>query len=132
MTPTLIAVAVVEYEGRFLIGQRSESFVLGGLWEFPGGKVEPGETSEEAALRECSEETGLAVEIAGEYPSQVHRYDHGAVELRFFACRPREPLQAPRSPFRWVARDELGKYEFPAGNRQLLKILLAEESADHP
>jgi 8-oxo-dGTP diphosphatase len=126
MKPVLIAVAVVEHEDRFLIGRRPDEIALGGLWEFPGGKVEPGETPEDAALRECREETGLEAEIVGEFSPHVERYDHATVHLRFFGCRPRDPSQMPREPFCWVPRSSLAEYEFPAGNRNLLKILLAE------
>ncbi len=123
--PKAIAIAVVEHQGRFLIGRRPEGVALAGLWEFPGGKVEPGETAADAATRECREETGYAIQVVGEYPSVVQHYDHGSVHLRFFACRPLDPTQPPRAPFVWVAREALADYEFPAGNRELLAILLS-------
>lgn len=127
MPPVAIAIAVVEHDGRFLIGRRPEGVALAGLWEFPGGKVEPGETAAEAALRECREETGCTARIVGEYPSVVQHYDHGAVRLRFFACRPVDPAQPPQAPFVWIARDALANYEFPEGNRQLLTLLASSE-----
>src|SRR5689334_15758984 len=123
--PTLIAIAVVECDGRFLIGQRPPGVPLAGLWEFPGGKVESGETAETAAIRECREETGLRVQIVGEYPSHVQQYEHDRVELRFFRCEPVDPRTMPQSPYRWVERALLGDYEFPAGNRNLLKTICA-------
>jgi 8-oxo-dGTP diphosphatase len=122
--PTPIAIAVVEHEGRFLIGQRPEGVPLAGLWEFPGGKIEPGETPEAAAVRECLEETGLQVQPLFRYPVHTEQYDHGGVELHFIACRPlNEQAGCPKSPFRWVAQSELKQYEFPSGNRGLLKLL---------
>src|SRR6187401_2375597 len=99
---TDIAIAVVEQEGQFLIGQRPPGVALAGLWEFPGGKVEPGESPAEAARRECREETRLAIDVVGEYPPNVQTYDHAVVELRFFACRPRDATQPPLAPFRWT------------------------------
>jgi 8-oxo-dGTP diphosphatase len=125
MTLQLIAIAVVEHEGWFLIGRRPDGVPLAGLWEFPGGKVEPGESPENAAMRECREETGIDAEIMGEYPSHVQHYEHGAVHLRFFACRPRDSSQTPREPFQWTPRSSLAEYEFPAGNRALLDRLLS-------
>lgn len=122
---TSIAIAVVEDEGRFLIGQRPADVALGGLWEFPGGKVEPGESPTAAAMRECVEETGIAVEVLGPYPEQIHTYDHGTVRLRFFACRATTDVP-PRPPFRWVARADLAQYAFPAGNAALLAHLATE------
>ena len=60
---TLIAIAIVEYDGLFLVGQRPPDVPLAGLWEFPGGKVQAGETPEAAAARECFEETGLTAQV---------------------------------------------------------------------
>ncbi|HEY2414080.1 MAG TPA: (deoxy)nucleoside triphosphate pyrophosphohydrolase [Pirellulaceae bacterium] len=120
-----VAIAVVEQNGCFLIGQRPEGVPLAALWEFPGGKILPGETAEAAAVRECLEETGVRVENVLHLSSVSHAYEHGTVALDFIACRPVEDEQAtPRLPFRWVPRGELGKYEFPAANRQILNQLL--------
>jgi mutator protein MutT len=121
---TSIAIAVVEHEGRFLIGQRPPDAPLAGLWEFPGGKVEPSELPSVAAIRECREETGLEVKVEGEYPPEQHDYEHGRVQLRFFRCVPLSPNAVPIAPFRWVERAGLAKHEFPAGNKGLLAILL--------
>lgn len=125
---TLIAIAVVERDGEFLIGRRPEGVPLAGLWEFPGGKVESGETAEHAARRECWEEAGLAVEVLHEYPPHAQDYAHGRVELRFFACRLTSPEQSPRTTFQWVSRVELANYQFPEGNRELLSLLLNSET----
>jgi mutator protein MutT len=122
-----IAVAVVRHEDRFLVGQRPAGAALEGLWEFPGGKVQGHETLEEAATRECLEEAGLDVEVLHAYPSRLHQYDHDRVHLHFFACRPLDPGQTPRAPFRWAPRDQLSRYEFPAGNERLLRYLIHEE-----
>jgi 8-oxo-dGTP diphosphatase len=85
--PTLVAVAVVEHDGKFLVGERPEGAPLAGFAEFPGGKVEPGETPEEAAVRECVEESGLHVEIVRELMVKRHQYDHGLLQIHFFLCR---------------------------------------------
>jgi mutator protein MutT len=127
--PADIAIAVVEHQGRFLIGQRPADVALGGLWEFPGGKVEPGETPENAAVRECLEETGLAVQVIGDYPLHDHEYAHDKVRLHFFRCQLSSPMSEVRFPFRWVARAELASYEFPRGNDGILKLLLSEPEA---
>jgi len=128
--PTAIAIAVVEHEGRFLVGQRLDGVPLAGLWEFPGGKISPGESPEDAAVRECLEETGLHVQSIDRYPAHIEQYDHGQVHLHFIACRPATaaPLEQikPRAPFRWVLRADLAHYEFPAGNAQLVASLLTE------
>ena len=126
--PTPIAIAVVEHDGRFLIGQRPAGVPLAGLWEFPGGKIQPGETPEVAAVRECLEETGLSVEPLFRYPSHIHAYEHDSVELHFIACRPLTEQSAKlTSQFRWVNREDLLKFDFPEGNRGLLSLLTGRE-----
>lgn len=123
-----IAIAVVERDGRFLIGQRSADGPLPGLWEFPGGKVEPGETPEQAAVRECREETGLDVAVVALYDRVVYRYAHGDVELHFFACRPLVADQTPADRFRWAPAEELSRYEFPPANARLVERLAESRS----
>jgi mutator protein MutT len=121
--PTKIAVAVVEQDGRFLIGQRPEGAALAGLWEFPGGKLEPGETLEQAAVRECQEEAGIAVKVLGERMVVTQQYGHGMLELHFFACSPSSADQVPKQPFRWVHGAQLGDYAFPAANSTVVETL---------
>lgn len=121
--PTLIAIAVVEHRGRFLVGIRPPEADLGGFSEFPGGKVEAGELPAHAAVRECLEETGLEVEVDGEFPEHVHQYDHAQVWLMFFHCRLKQSDERPQVPFRWFDRDELRTLRFPAGNNSLLALL---------
>lgn len=135
-----IAVAVVEHQGQFLVGIRPEGAKLAGMWEFPGGKVEAGESLAAAAERECAEETGLSVEVVELLLDQLFTYPHGVVHLFFFACRLQaagsqmaetqaagsrvaESWPQPRHPFRWVLRSSLAELPFPAGNRELLRRL---------
>lgn len=121
---TRIAVAVVERAGEYLIGRRPSNVPLAGYWEFPGGKVHADETPASAAVRECWEETGLTVRVAAEFPPEVHDYDYGRLELRFFACELADAAAEPRAPFRWVPRGELSRYQFPEANRQLIERLV--------
>ena len=123
--PVEIAVAVVEHQQRFLVRRRAAGQPLGGLWEFPGGKVEPGETVADAALRECQEETDLAVELVGAYARQTEHYAHGAVTLHFFAARPIGETNDAAGDWKWVSRESLAELEFPSGNRRLIEHLLA-------
>jgi 8-oxo-dGTP diphosphatase len=127
--PVEIAVAVVEHEGRWLIGQREADRALPGFWEFPGGKIEPGETPAEAAMRECLEETGARVEVVGAYPETSHDYEHGAVHLHFLACRLIEQQRPLPARFRWVATGELASFTFPPANASLLALLAARTDA---
>ena len=124
-----IAVAVVAHDGRYLIGLRPEGVPLAGYWEFPGGKIRPGESPADAVVRECLEETGLSVRVVGEYPQATYDYEHAAVCLHFFAC---EPLLSPSSALtprlRWATAAELGEYRFPPANAALLARLRAGRS----
>jgi 8-oxo-dGTP diphosphatase len=124
----LVAIAVVEHEGRFLIGRRPAGKPLAGYWEFPGGRVEEGETPQAAAIRECQEETGVVVFATGNYGIVKHEYEHAVVELHFVACRPAsDPPPQPTPPFMWVSREDLRACSFPAGNESVLRRLLQRE-----
>lgn len=124
--PTPIGIAVVEEEGRFLVGTRPEGTVLAGFAEFPGGKVLPGESTEGCAARECFEETGLRVEPIDEVECIAWEYPHGRVELHFIRCRVTE-RDPPTPPFRWVTKKELATLRFPDANARVISTLLARE-----
>lgn len=130
--PIPIAVAVVEHDNRILVGRRRPGAKLAGLWEFPGGKVEAGETPDQAAVRECLEETGLEVAVVSALPETVQNYEHGCVILHFFACTLCTPDQTPRPPFHWHDRRRLGELEFPSGNREVLELLASKPSTPSP
>lgn len=96
-----------------------------GVWEFPGGKCEPGETPAEATARECLEEVGLAVMVGRLDRTTRFRYPHGFVELHYFHCAP-EPADAEPaagSGFRWVAARDLLALRFPPANEALIAEL---------
>ncbi len=117
--------AVVEHQGRYVVGQRPVGVPLAGLWEFPGGKVHVDESPAAAAVRECHEETGLVVGVCGEFAPVVYDYSHGRINLRFFACRLLGADASARAPFKWVDVVELARLEFPPANGQLLSQLLS-------
>jgi 8-oxo-dGTP diphosphatase len=126
---TLIAIAIVEYDGLFLVGQRPPDVSVAGIWEFPGGKVQAGEAPEAAAARECFEETGLAAQVIEECAVVRHDYPHDRIELHFFRCAPVDPNESPRMPFRWIAATGLADLRFPDANRAILDQIIAEHSA---
>jgi A/G-specific adenine glycosylase len=124
-----IAAAVVWRDPRLLIARRPEDGLLGGLWEFPGGKVEPGETAAEAACREVREELGVAVEILGPLAKVRHAYSHFRITLHLFHARwlsggpaAGEVGSEDGSP-RWVLPAELDRYAFPAANHEVIRQL---------
>lgn len=124
--PTIVAIAVVEHEDSFLVGERPPGKTLAGLAEFPGGRVNADETPEDAAIRECVEETGLHVRATGTYGEWLHEYPHGLVHLHFFACAVDGESVTPQPPFRWVDRADLVMLKFPEANHEVLSKLLAK------
>lgn len=126
---TDIAVAVVEHEGRYLIGLRARGVPLAGCWEFPGGKLMPGETPAAAAVRECLEETGLVVRVSGEYPSTDYDYPHARVRLHFFSGQCVVQQRPLPERFRWVTASELAQFAFPPANAALVARLAASKTA---
>lgn len=120
-----IVVAVVRRHGRYLIGRRPASGLLGGMWEFPGGKIEPGETHEQALVREVREETGLEIRVGDPVATVDHAYSHFAVTLHVYACRAIAGRAKAHfhSELKWVPRSQLDEYAFPAANRRFLDNL---------
>ncbi|RIK84207.1 MAG: (deoxy)nucleoside triphosphate pyrophosphohydrolase [Planctomycetota bacterium] len=124
-TPHLIAIAVVEHDGRYLIRRRPEGAPLAGYWEFPGGKALSGEPAEAAAVRECLEETGLVVRAVGRLVELDHQYDHGALRLSFERCACVDSAAKPAGGFEWVDGSALGDYRFPPANETVLRLILS-------
>ncbi len=120
-----IAVAAIRRSGRYLIGRRPPQGLLGGLWEFPGGKIEPGETPQDAVVREVREETGLRVRVGPRLATVEHAYSHFSVTLHVYACEVLAGRARPRqhSALKWVTRARLGDYAFPSANRRFLDRL---------
>lgn len=120
-----IAVGVIWRDGRILIAKRPPEGLLGGLWEFPGGKREPGEELEATLVREVREELGLEVEPGSKIAVVDHAYTHFEITLHAFHCRHRAGRPEPRAAedVAWVRPDELETYAFPAANRRIIEAL---------
>jgi mutator protein MutT len=120
----VVLAAVIERDGRFLLTRRHRDAHLGGLWEFPGGKCEPGETHDECLRRELLEELGANATIGREILATEHAYADRTVRLHFRACALHgEPAALLGQDMRWAARDELKTLEFPAADRALIEML---------
>jgi A/G-specific adenine glycosylase len=121
-----IGVAVVRNDqGLILIDRRPVNGLLGGLWEFPGGKIEPDETVEECIKREILEEIGIDIEVEAHLITIDHAYTHFRVTLIVHYCRylAGEPTPIECDEIRWVTLDEIDHFPFPKANMVLQEIL---------
>ncbi|MHC4561174.1 MAG: A/G-specific adenine glycosylase [Planctomycetota bacterium] len=121
-----IAVGVVIKRGKVLIARRKPDVMLGGLWEFPGGKMQSGEAAAQAAIREVREEVGI--EVAADdtpFATVQHAYSHFRITLQAVVCRHvrGRPRAIGCEAVRWVAMDDLGDYAFPRANQKVLAKL---------
>ncbi|WP_300071368.1 8-oxo-dGTP diphosphatase MutT [uncultured Ruegeria sp.] len=121
------AVALIDIEGRVLLAQRPEGKSMAGLWEFPGGKIEPGETPEAALIRELQEELGIDTWASCLAPLTFasHSYDDFHLLMPLFACRKWDgiPQSKEGQSLKWVRANELRSYPMPAADVPLISIL---------
>lgn len=124
MTKFTVVAAVVEVEGRVLLTRRLRGTHLEGLWEFPGGKCDPGETMSEALRRELREELAIDADVGEEILATTHEYADRLVELHFFDCR-LTGVPAPQlgQEMRWTAIDDLASLDLPPADATLVRRL---------
>lgn len=120
-----IAVGVIWKGDKLLIGRRRTDQMLGGLWEFPGGKRKPGETLAETAAREILEETSLKVKVGAPYMQVKHAYTHFKITLTAFHCDYRSGTAMPHSTdeLKWITLDEIEDYPFPKANKTVIEAI---------
>ena len=117
------AVAVIEREGRYLIHKRAPGGLLAGLWEFPGGKIEAGETPRRAVRREVREETGIRLRSVRRLGTVRHAYTRFLVTLHVFLCRPAAIPDLAPGQFRWVSLAAIRRYALPSGSVRIVDLL---------
>jgi mutator protein MutT len=118
----VVAAAVIERDGCFLVTRRQPGVHLEGLWEFPGGKCDPGEPLDACLRRELREELDVASQIGNEIYSVTHAYPDRTVTLHFFAATlVGEPRPQVGQEMRWVARAELATLDFPPADAALIE-----------
>ncbi|MGA7341597.1 MAG: (deoxy)nucleoside triphosphate pyrophosphohydrolase [Terracidiphilus sp.] len=123
-----VAAALIVRGGEVLIGQRRADQPMASMWEFPGGKIEPGESPQQALVRELFEELGIRASVGPPVTRIRHNYRHGgAVDLQFFSVREfvGEIVNHIYQEVRWVRLEDLTSYDFLAADRGLIRELAA-------
>ncbi|HEY4136286.1 MAG TPA: 8-oxo-dGTP diphosphatase MutT [Alphaproteobacteria bacterium] len=126
-TILVVAVALIDSDGRILIAQRPPGKSLAGLWEFPGGKIDPGETPEAALVRELREELGIEVEEAclGPFTFASHSYEKFHLLMPLYLCRVWQGTPQPREGqvLKWVRPSQLDDHPMPPADKPLVAML---------
>ena len=120
--------AIIKDGDRYLVGQRAANKAQGGLWEFMGGKIEPGETPEQALARECREELGIEIESECIIDSVIHEYPEKTIRLTLISCSPKTgsiPKALEHQQIRWVTHEEMDALDFAPADRELIKKQIA-------
>jgi 8-oxo-dGTP diphosphatase len=122
-----IAVALLRRANLWLVSRRKEDAHLGGYWEFPGGKIERGESAESAAVRELQEECAVRAEAIRALAAVRHEYDDRVVEIVPVLCGwlSGEPRAISGSACRWVSGEELARLPMPPANQAVIRLALA-------
>ncbi len=124
---TVVAVALVDADGRVLLAQRPEGKAMAGLWEFPGGKIHPGESPEAALIRELKEEIDIDVTEAclAPFTFASHRYEKFHLLMPLYVCRRWKGVMQPREgqTLAWVRPAKLGEYPTPPADIPLVAML---------
>lgn len=121
----VVVAAIIRRPGEILISRRLHDVHLAGVWEFPGGKVEAGESHSTALRREIREELGIDVAVFAELLTTTHHYETKSIELHFFECaiETGEPQAIGVADFKWVTPSALTLYEFPEADREIVRYL---------
>jgi mutator protein MutT len=130
---TVVVAAVIEQDDAYLVTRRPEGTHLAGLWEFPGGKIDPPETHIQALRREIREELDADVSVGGLVFYTAHDYADRTVTLYFYQCRlAGEPRPLLGQQMRWVPRAELAALNFPPADAELIRQLVADQPSAGP
>jgi 8-oxo-dGTP diphosphatase len=120
----VVTAAIIQRDGRYLVTRRQAGVHLAGVWEFPGGKCDAGESLSDCMVRELREELGIGATVGAEFFSTAHDYPDRRVELHFFECvTSDDPAPLLGQEMRWVPREELASLEFPPADAELIARL---------
>ena len=123
---TEVVAALIWQENKFMICQRPSHKARGLLWEFVGGKVEPGETKEQTLIRECQEELAVTLSVGNVFMDVVHEYPDITVQLTLFNAKIAEglPQKLEHNDIKWIAPSEIFNYDFCPADKEILKRIL--------
>ena len=126
---TAVTAGVIWRDDRVLIARRPLDGMLGGLWEFPGGKQDEGESLVECLKREIQEELGIEIEVGERLTTIEHAYTHLRITLHVFRCRYQSgrPQAIEVADYAWVSLDELDGYAFPVTDQAIIRVLKGQE-----
>jgi mutator protein MutT len=123
----VVAALIFDENGHLLITKRNANAHLGGLWEFPGGRLEAGETPQQALIREISEEVDLNIEVDSFFWHEIEEYESRIIDISFYNCRMNPPRQriSPKdvADYQWIQPEKIDEYTFPKADLKLVKLL---------
>ena len=127
-----VVAALIRRDDRFMICQRPAHKARGLLWEFVGGKVEQGETPQQALARECREELGVEIRADGVFTELEHTYPDLTIRLTLYNAYivSGEPQKLEHNDIRWIRTDEIDEYDFCPADEEILKLLKQEKPAE--
>ena len=126
---TEVVAALIWDKDKFMICQRPATKARALLWEFVGGKVEPGETKEQALIRECQEELAITLNVGSEFMAVMHEYPDISVHLTLFNATISEgvPQKLEHNDIRWITVNEISQYKFCPADEAILQRLYADK-----
>lgn len=129
MTVEVVA-ALIWNDGKFLVCQRPENKARGLLWEFVGGKLEAGESREQALIRECQEELNIQISVGEQFAEVTHEYTDITVHLTLFnaAIASGKPQLIEHNAIRWISPDEIPEYEFCPADKVFLDLIMSKNN----
>lgn len=125
-----VTAAIIRHNGKILICQRPANKHCGLLWEFPGGKIEAGETGEQCVIRECQEELGVTLNVEQKLTDITYEYPDRIIYLHFYLCSIASGIieKNEHNALEWVSHDELDRYEFCPADEEIISELKRMDS----
>ncbi len=123
--PTAVVAGIIKQNGKYLITKRYENSHLGGMWEFPGGKIMTGESDPTALKRELKEEIGIECNVSDLVYETTYHYPDISINIKFYDCKllSGTPKLIECAEVKWIKRSELSQYEFPPSDTKLIEML---------